>query len=53
MHRKSEKLLKKNNFWDAVYDLMVDIKKNEIVAFGGDLNGHVEIQGNQKSSVRF
>ena len=32
----------KDCFWDAVYDLMMDSKKDQIVVFGGDLNGHVE-----------
>ena len=31
----------KDNFCNAVYDLMVDLKKHQIVVFGGDLNWHV------------
>ena len=31
----------KDAFWDAVYDLVASLKKEEVVVFGGDLNGHV------------
>ena len=28
-------------FWNAVYDLVERLKKEEMVVLGGDLNGHV------------
>ena len=31
----------KDNFGDAVCGLMADLKKDDIVEFGGDLHGHV------------